>query len=269
MDFSAAPPLRGKWGWSYPKQIKATSYLANLAFFSGQILRANFVIESCSLRKIFHILCFSEGSTDCRWPEGLVPGGCGVSAASLILQSDCSYWQTCLFTTSGKGPKTLGMVNLGGSGTLEWRQLNLPSRVCFFLLDCLGCRPFPVFAAVRRKKKKYFKPVPTYWSPQSIHSKPGAWAGQMESSSHITHPGAAPGKQQLKATVLGGCLESMGKEWGGSQPNAWSQSFLSLHPAILYGVSVEGFWVIWINLALAIVVLDYGKDNSGEKVNLQ
>jgi len=72
----------------------------------------------------------------------------------------------------------------------------------------------------QKKRKKYFKPVPTHWFPQSIHSKPGACTGQMESSSHTTCPRATPGKQQLEATSLGGCLESMGKERGGSQPNA-------------------------------------------------
>jgi len=75
---------------SYPKEIKATSYFADLVFVSWQILRANFVIEPCSLRKIFHTLCSSKGSTDCRWPGGLVPGGYAVSTASHILQSDCS-----------------------------------------------------------------------------------------------------------------------------------------------------------------------------------
>lgn len=109
------------------------------------------------------------------------------------LQSDCSYQQTCLFVTSRKGPKTLGMMNSKGSEALERKGQNPPYRMYLFPHDSLGCHPFLFFASVWRKNR-YFKPEPSDCFPWSIHSKPTAWAGRMEPS-HVPCPGV-PGKQQ-------------------------------------------------------------------------
>lgn len=144
-------PFLWKGGWSYPEQTKATSYLASLAFSSGQTLRANFVIEFCRMRVVSQTALWWRSSTqETAWRS--VPDGNGVSTASHLLQSECSYWQTCWFVSFGKGPKTLGIVILGGSGALERKGLNPPPRVCIFPHECLVCRPFLVFAPVWRKK---------------------------------------------------------------------------------------------------------------------
>lgn len=131
--------------------------------------------------------------------------------------------------------KDSGLVNLGGSGALEQKGQNPPSRVNLFPHNSLGCCPFLFFIPVQRKNR-HFKAEPTDCFFWSIHSKL-IWLGR-DRWSLLTYPVLG---YQINSSNPERTIGISKKGMKRVSAKCLKSAFLIISPRIPYSVSVQRF----------------------------